>query len=55
MTAIDAIAYCFDCGWESSAINAHGNAARHSYAHGHFVTVSVQYAYGAKKKETEEE
>jgi hypothetical protein len=32
---------CLACGWESTARNAHGNAARHHDATGHPVRVDV--------------
>jgi len=39
-------ALCETCGWESYAVNAQGNAARHARAHGHKVGVEiVQYLY----------
>jgi hypothetical protein len=34
-------ALCSDCGWESQAPNAQGNAARHAAAHGHEVCCEV--------------
>jgi len=37
----DVIAHCEDCGWQSNAKNAQGNAARHHDAHGHSVSVEI--------------
>jgi hypothetical protein len=37
----DVRADCLACGWESTARNAHGNAARHHDATGHAVRVDV--------------
>ena len=45
---VDAVAECRDCGWGSTARNAHGNGARHAKAHGHkvYVEVSMGVFYG---------
>lgn len=43
-------ATCQDCGWESAAKNALGNAARHHDATGHYVMVeqTTLIAYGER-------
>lgn len=38
----DYFAKCEDCGWESYARNAQGNAAKHSDRYGHTVHVNVE-------------
>lgn len=38
----DVSAKCEDCGWQSDARNAQGNAARHHDASGHKVSVQIR-------------
>ena len=55
MKLIEARATCHNCEWNTSGLNATGNAAQHNYKTGHYVMVELTYLHAFKNPKKEKE